>query len=159
MPVNVLFVCLGNICRSPSAEGVFRRMVEDAGLGAEIAVDSAGTGAWHVGAPPDRRAQAEAGRRGIAIGHLRGRQVAADDFAKFDYILAMDDDNHHSLMRLCPKGQEHRLRYMLDFAPGSGRRNVPDPYYGGPDGFRLVFDLIEEASRGLLADIRAKRGL
>ena len=159
MKVSVLFVCLGNICRSPSAEGVFRHLVESEGLGDAIFIDSAGTGAWHVDSPPDRRAQAEARRRGIDIGNLRGREVAGNDFERFDYVIAMDDDNHHSLLRLCPRGREDRLHYMLDFGPRTGRRNVPDPYYGGPEGFALMFDLIEGAVAGLLADIREKKGL
>ena len=152
--VSVLFVCLGNICRSPTAEGVFRHLVEHQGLAAHIRIDSAGTHAYHVGEPPDGRAQAEAKRRGIDIGGLRGRQAHADDFLHFDYVLAMDQSNFNNLANLCPPGENQRLRLFLDFAPQIDRREVPDPYYD--DGFKGVYDMIELAAQGLLADIRAK---
>ncbi len=152
--VQVLFVCLGNICRSPSAEGVFRALVEAEGLGDAIGVDSAGTGAWHIGEPPDRRAQAAAKRRGVDLSGQRARQAGAGDFKRFDLIVAMDRDNHGNLSALCPPGQDHRLRLFLDFAPGSDISDVPDPYYGGEGGFDTVLDLIEDASQGLLAHIR-----
>jgi len=154
--VNVLFVCLGNICRSPAAEGVFRALVERQGLDGRIACDSAGTGSWHVGKAPDARMQAAARRRGIELKALRGRQVAAADFERFDYVLAMDGDNLANLEALCPPGREGRLGRLLDFAPGAGRRDVPDPYYGGAEGFERVLDLVEAAAEGLLADIRAR---
>jgi protein-tyrosine phosphatase len=154
--VNVLFVCLGNICRSPAAEGVFRALVEREGLAGRIACDSAGTGAWHVGKAPDARMRAAATRRGYDLDSLRGRQVTAGDFGRFDYVLAMDGENLADLAVLCPPGHEARLGRLLDFAPGLGRRDVPDPYYGGADGFEHVLDLVEAGARGLLADIRAR---
>lgn len=152
--VNVLFVCLGNICRSPTAEGVFRDLVEREGLSDKIHTDSAGTHAYHIGEPPDGRAQAEAKRRGIDISGLRGRQARAADFKDFDYVLAMDRSNHQNLLSICPLDMEQRLSMFLDFAPDVGRREVPDPYYEG--GFDSVYDMIEQAAQGLLADIRAK---
>lgn len=152
--VSVLFVCLGNICRSPTAEGVFRDLVEREGLSDKIKIDSAGTAAYHIGAPPDSRAQTEAQRRGIDISSLRGRQAHAGDFLKFDYVLAMDSENHRNLEALCPLDDEDKLHMFLDFAPSGGPRDVPDPYYGG--GFDTVYDMIEGAATGLLADIRTK---
>jgi protein-tyrosine phosphatase len=149
--VSVLFVCLGNICRSPTAEGVFRHLVEQRGLSDQIFVDSAGTHAYHIGEPPDSRAQAEARRRGIDIGALRGRQAKAEDFFNFDYVLAMDASNLSNLQKICPQGSAPRLSLFLDFAPQLNRREVPDPYYD--DGFSEVYDLIEAAAQGLLADI------
>lgn len=152
--VGVVFVCLGNICRSPSAEGVFRSLVRSAGLAELITTDSAGTGAWHIGEPPDRRAQAAALSRGVDLSDLRGRQFEAADFERFDYVLAMDQSNRRDIARLCPPGRDDRLRMFLDFAPELGRREVPDPYYGGDGGFEEVLDMIEAASGGLLNDIR-----
>ena len=152
--VSVLFVCLGNICRSPTAEGIFRDLVEREGLSDKITIDSAGTHAYHVGEQPDRRAQAEAQRRGIDISGLRGRQARPQDFQTFDYVLAMDRSNHDNLMAICPLGSEDRLGMFLDFAPELGRRDVPDPYYDG--GFNKVYDMIEQAAQGLLSDIRTK---
>ncbi len=154
--VKVLFVCLGNICRSPTAEGVFRTLVEREGLGDQVEIDSAGTGSWHVGGSPDKRAQAAALKRGIDLSGQRARQAKAADFGRFDYVLAMDSDNHHDLSGLCPRGEEHRLHMFLDFAPEVKERNVPDPYYGEGGGFEAVLDMIEAASQGLLADIREK---
>jgi len=152
--VSVLFVCLGNICRSPTAEGVFRDLVTRAGLGDHIHIDSAGTHAYHIGAPPDERSQAEARRRGVDLSALRGRQAAAADFKCFDYILAMDRSNLHNLTRICPPGAQQRLRLFLDFAPHTVHREVPDPYYD--DGFGRVYEMIEDAAQGLLADIRER---
>ncbi len=152
--VKVLFVCLGNICRSPTAEGLFRDLLRRHGLDDRIAVDSAGTGAWHVGSAPDRRAQAATLRRGIDISNLRARQARADDFESFDYVVAMDRENYRDLRRLCPPGREDRLHLFMDFAPRAGTRDVPDPYYGGPQGFEDVHGLVEEASAGLLDHIR-----
>ncbi|MDA0305670.1 MAG: low molecular weight phosphotyrosine protein phosphatase [Proteobacteria bacterium] len=154
--VNVLFVCLGNICRSPTAEGVFLGLLKKEGLDEQISVDSAGTGNWHVGSPPDRRAQAAAKDRGIDLSGQRARQATKDDFNRFDYIIAMDSDNHDDLSRLCPPGGEKKLHLFLDFAPELGRSDVPDPYYGADGGFEGVLDMIEAASLGLLADIREK---
>ena len=154
--IKVLFVCLGNICRSPTAEGVFRALVEREGLADRIGIDSAGVGSWHIGQSPDRRAQAAAKLRGIDLSSQRGRQVKAQDFERFDYVIAMDSDNHRDLGDLCPAGGEDRLHKLLQFAPQLGRADVPDPYYGGDNGFDIVLDLIEAASVGLLDDIRAK---
>ena len=156
--VKVLFVCLGNICRSPTAEGIFRDLVERHGLGREIATDSAGTGGWHVGQPPDSRAQAEALKRGIDISRLRARQVRAADFRDFDHVIAMDRRNHAELDALRPAGGRAQLKLLLEYAPALGRLDVPDPYYGGADGFARVIDMIELAARGLLAAVRADSG-
>jgi protein-tyrosine phosphatase len=152
--VKVLFVCLGNICRSPTAEGVFRALVERENLSDRIEIDSAGTAAYHVGEAPDPRACEAALRRGVDLSALRGRQAKAEDFRKFDYVLAMDRQNHANLARLCPAGAETRLKLFLDFGSQPRVKDVPDPYYGGSDGFETVLDLIEDASRGLLDHIR-----
>ncbi len=154
--VSVLFVCMGNICRSPTAHGVFRKLVEDEGLGALIDVDSAGTHAYHVGNDPDRRAQATALSRGLDLSDLRARQARAEDFQAFDYVIAMDEENYFSLQGICPAGMEQRLYMFLDFAPDLSEREVPDPYYGGAQGFERVFDMVEAASLGLLLDIRQR---
>lgn len=154
--VRVLFVCLGNICRSPTAEGVFRDLVRREDLSDRIVTDSCGTGGWHIGAPPDSRACAEAERRGIDLSDLRARQLRKRDFEEFDYILGMDDRNIASLEAMCPPAHRDRIKLFLSYAPDIGRHDVPDPYYGGPDGFRDVFNMIEKASHGLLADIRKR---
>lgn len=154
--VKVLFVCLGNICRSPTGEGVFRALVESEGLSDSIWVDSAGTAAYHVGEPPDPRSQAAAKRRGIDLSRQRARRVSIEDFQIFDYLLAMDSENFNNLMRMCPAGREDKVYRMLDFGEGLDRLDVPDPYYEGGDGFEVVLDLIENASQGLLKDIRGK---
>jgi protein-tyrosine phosphatase len=151
--VSVLFVCMGNICRSPTAQGVFRALVESEGLSAWIATDSAGTIAYHVGEPPDRRARETAVKRGIDLSDLRARRAIAEDFERFDYVLAMDRENYNDLLAICPPGQEARLHLFLDFAPQRSEQEVPDPYYGGVAGFDRVFDLVEEAARGLLDHI------
>jgi protein-tyrosine phosphatase len=156
--VSVLFVCLGNICRSPTAEGVFRALCEREGLGDAVRIESAGTGAYHIGNPPDPRAQAAAKRRGIDLSGQRARQVTRADFDVFDYVLAMDGSNLADLRRVCPPDRHGRLRLFLDFAPDAPVREVPDPYYGEGDGFESVLDLIEAAGVGLLADIRARGG-
>ena len=155
--VNVLFVCMGNICRSPTAHGVFQTLVEREGLAGAIRADSAGTHAYHVGEPPDPRARESAMRRGVDLSTQRARRVQAADFESFDYVLAMDRDNYDILERLCPAGHEHKLRLLLDFAPDLGVHEVPDPYYGGARGFERVLDLVEAAAQGLLADIRSRR--
>ncbi len=155
--IQVLFVCLGNICRSPAAEGVFRELVARAGLSDQITTDSAGTGTWHIGNPPDERGQAAARKRGIDISDLRARQVQARDFRTFDYILAMDRRNVNDLSAISAGGQAHRVHLFLSFAENQAAGNeIPDPYYGGPEGFERALDLIEDASRGLLAHIREK---
>ncbi len=154
--IKVLFVCLGNLCRSPTAEGVFKALVEREGLSDQISVDSAGVGSWHIGQSPDRRAQAAARGRGIDLSSQRGRQIKPQDFDRFDYVIGMDSQNHSDLSGLCPAGGEDRLHTFMQFAPHLGHADVPDPYYGGDDGFDVVLDLIEAASDGLLDDIRAK---
>lgn len=153
--VAVVFVCMGNICRSPTAEGVFRHVVTRAGLAGSITIDSAGTHAYHVGESPDQRSQAVARERGIDLGRQRARKATPDDFNRFDYVIAMDRHNRRDLEHICPPGRDGRLHLLLDFAPAVGEQDVPDPYYGGPLGFDLVFDMIEDASEGLLEHIRA----
>ena len=154
--VKVLFVCTGNICRSPTAEGVFDKLVKEAGLADDVHVESAGTTAYHVGEPPDRRSQAAARQRGIDLSQQRARQVNEADLQTFDYILAMGEDHLNDLARMAGAPPGARLSRFLDFAPDRLEQDVPDPYYGGPDGFENVLDMIEDASQGLLADIRAK---
>ena len=154
--VKVLFVCLGNICRSPTAEGVFRKLVQEQNLAHQIEIDSAGTHAYHVGEPPDERAQAAALRRGIDISGLRGRKAIAADIRTFDYVLAMDNENFENLNAICPAGLESKIQLFLEFAPNRPEREVPDPYFGGAGGFDRVLDMIEEAAQGLLEDIRRR---
>lgn len=152
--ISVLFVCLGNICRSPTADGIFRGLVARAGLDEHILVDSAGTGAWHAGNPPDSRSQAAAAERGYDLSRLRARQVTEDDFHRFDLILAMDQANYNELMNLQPVNGKARLDMFLSCAPELGVREVPDPYYGGDDGFEHVLDLVEAAGEKLLDSLR-----
>ena len=154
--VSVLFVCMGNICRSPTAEGVFRHMVEQEGHSDWIITDSAGTHAYHIGEQPDRRAQQTARTRGIELSDLRARKAIAKDFNEFDYLLAMDNDNYQILAELSPHGYEDRLKLFLDYSNEFSETEVPDPYYGGEQGFEHVFDLVESASRGLLDDIKKR---
>lgn len=153
MPVNILFVCLGNICRSPTAHGVFQRLVDEKGLSESISVDSAGTGAWHVGKAPDGRATAAARQRGYDLTPLRARQVRQQDFVEFDYIIAMDDSNLSDLMALYraggSKGAEPVL-FLDRYLPVASESSVPDPYYGGDEGFEHVLNLVEAASLRLL---------
>lgn len=151
---SVLFVCMGNICRSPVAQGVFEDVLRREGLADEVSVDSAGTGDWHVGSPPDERALRSAASRGLDIGHLRARQVTPEDCKVFDYVLTMDEENFRAVSDLC--GGAGVVRPFLDFAENSPEREVPDPFFGGPDGFERVLDLVEEASGGLLRDIRER---
>ncbi len=152
--VSVLFICMGNICRSPTAEAVFRHYVENAGLSNHILIDSAGTHDYHIGDPPDSRAQRTAQQRGYDMGKLRGRQVEAGDFRRFDYVLAMDKANLAILQRITPPDSETRARLFLEYARHHAEREVPDPYYGGADGFERVLDMVEDAAQGLLAEIR-----
>jgi protein-tyrosine phosphatase len=152
--VKVLFVCMGNICRSPMAEGAFKHYVREAGLAGRIVSDSAGTHGYHVGDPPDPRAQAAASRRGYDLASLRARQVRADDFDAFDYVLAMDEANLRWLEPLCPPQHARKLKLLLEFSDDAARREVPDPYYGGADGFENVLDLVEQAAQGLLRHLR-----
>ncbi len=158
--MRILFVCLGNICRSPTAEGVMARLVRDAGLDGEVVIDSAGTSGWHVGEPPDPRAAAAARRRGTELTGA-ARQVRPEDFHEFDLILAMDGSNLRDLHAMAPHPQaREKVRLLREFDPASadaGDLDVPDPYYGGPRGFDDVLDLVEAACRGLLDEIRAAR--
>ena len=153
--ISVLFVCMGNICRSPTAEGVFRHHVSAAGLDARIEVDSAGTHAYHVGEPPDRRARAAAERRSISLADIRARRVHPDDFERFSYIIAMDQDNLAMLKEQSELAHREKLRLFLEFSSGP-ETEVPDPYYGGATGFERVLDLVEDASRGLLNELRSE---
>ncbi|MEO5342572.1 MAG: low molecular weight phosphotyrosine protein phosphatase [Gammaproteobacteria bacterium SHHR-1] len=155
--IKVLFVCMGNICRSPTAHGVFRDLVRQQGLEQAIEIDSAGTHSYHIGSPPDGRAQETARSRGFDLSDLRGRQVQVEDFEYFDYILAMDRNNYQGLAALCPKGAEHRLGMFMDYAPQLQINEVPDPYYGGQNGFERVFDMVDAAAQGLLEHIRGQR--
>ena len=158
MTVGVLFVCMGNICRSPTAEAVFRHKVKAAGLDDRIRIDSAGTGAWHVGNPPDSRAQATARQRGISMAGQEARKVQVGDFDRFDYVLAMDRDNLSDLRGLAQPRHHGKVFLFLDFASQVSESEVPDPYYGGPQGFEHVFDLVDAAAEGLLTEIRVKQG-
>ena len=157
--VKVLFVCMGNICRSPTAQGVFARHVAQTDLSDVILIDSAGTHAYHIGEPPDTRASAAAQRRGIDLTGQKARRVEETDFEVFDYVLAMDTSNYEDLASLCLPEHLSKLHLFLDFAPELGTRDVPDPYYGGSTGFERVLDLIEAASSGLLAKIRQQHGI
>lgn len=141
---------MGNICRSPTAEGVFAKLLKDRRLEERFIIDSAGTHAYHVGEQPDLRSQEAALERDVHLEHLRARKVIMGDFEDFDYLLAMDDDNYHTLMNACPELYRYKIKYFLDYAPHLSVREVPDPYYGGRFGFEKVLDLIEVASEGLL---------
>jgi len=152
--VQVLFVCTGNICRSPTAEGVFRALVGREGLVDRVGADSAGTHHYHVGEPPDQRSAAAAAKRGVAIDGLRARQARAGDFDVFDMVVAMDRSHHVELARLCPPGREGRLHLFMHFAPDYAVEDVPDPYYGGSGGFERVLDMIEAGCKGVLEHIR-----
>ena len=154
--VKVLFVCLGNICRSPTAEGVFTTLINREGLTDIVSVDSAGTSDWHVGDQPDRRAQAAAKARGYDLSMQRARQIKEIDFWDFDYVIAMDSQNHSDLSIMAPTNAQDRIRMFLSFAPKEGVTDVPDPYYGGANGFDHVLDLVEAASLGLLQEIRKR---
>jgi protein-tyrosine phosphatase len=148
---KILFVCLGNICRSPSAEAVFRDLAGQAGM--DVVVDGAGTSDWHIGEPPDRRAQRAAAARGYDLSGLRGRQVSAEDFDRFDLILAMDRSNLANLQATRPPGARAEIKLFMDFAPDQPVREVPDPYYD--NRFDHVLDLLEQSSRGLIAALRS----
>jgi len=153
---SVLFVCMGNICRSPTVEGVFRKLAGQHVPDLVIHVDSAGTHAYHVGEPPDVRARRAAERRGVDLGGMRARRVDESDFERFDLVIGMDELNRVMLAELCPEGLESRVRLLLEFAPQIGRVDVPDPYYGGSNGFEYVLDLAEEASLGLIEHIKTR---
>ena len=150
----MLFVCMGNICRSPTAEGVFTKIVAEKNLMSRFTIDSAGTHAYHVGNPPDYRAQEAALKRGVELQHLRARKVHSSDFEYFDYLLVMDDDNYAIVSNDCPREHREKVKYFLDFAPHLGIREVPDPYYGEKQGFERVLDMVEEASLGFLESLK-----
>ncbi|MDH5184848.1 MAG: low molecular weight phosphotyrosine protein phosphatase [Gammaproteobacteria bacterium] len=154
--IRVVFVCMGNICRSPTAHGVFETKLQEHKLDHLIDVDSAGTHAYHIGEPADRRSQQTASKRGYQMDHLRARKVTGLDFEQFDYVLAMDDDNYRNLESICPPIYSSKLQMFLDFSTKFDEREVPDPYYGGAQGFEHVLDLIEDASEGLIRDIRER---
>ena len=154
--MRVLFVCMGNICRSPTAEGVFREFVRRHAPDLDLEIDSAGTHDYHVGEPPDPRALKAASTRGLDISGLRARQVEAADFERFDLILAMDRLNYATLRERSPPAFRSRIRLLLEFADDASREDVPDPYYGDPKGFEEVLDLLEDAAAGLLAEVRRK---
>lgn len=153
-PIAVLFVCTGNICRSPTGEGVFRALLERQGLSEQFFIDSAGTSGWHVGEPPDRRSQAAALERGIDLSQQSSRRLTAADFDRFDYLLAMDRGHHQAMLRMAPPGRENRVHLFLSFANLPDIQDVPDPYYGGVHGFSHVLDLVQTGCDALLAHIR-----
>lgn len=157
--MRILFCCMGNICRSPTAQGVFADLLRREGLTAVVEVDSAGTHAYHTGSAPDQRAQAAAKRRGIDLGPQAARQVRSDDFADFDYILAMDRENLALLQQMCPAQFGDKVGLLLEYAPHLGIEEVPDPYYGGSAGFDRVLEMVLEAAQGLLQDIRRRHSV
>ncbi|UQB42975.1 low molecular weight phosphotyrosine protein phosphatase [Thiomicrospira microaerophila] len=154
--ISVLFVCMGNICRSPTAHAVFRKLVESEGFQQQISIDSAGTHAYHVGNPPDERSMKTAAKRGIKMHDLRARKVDFSDLIEFDYILAMDGDNLAILEQMAPADLKPKIKLFMSFAEASPHTYVPDPYYGGAEGFDQVFDMVEQASKGLLDHIKQK---
>ncbi|MDH3712518.1 MAG: low molecular weight phosphotyrosine protein phosphatase [Gammaproteobacteria bacterium] len=152
--ISVLFICSGNICRSPTAQGVFEHKVVQAGLGERIFVDSAGTHGFHIGSRPDSRAQRAAERRGFDLSRQRSRRVEVDDFANFDYLIGMDRDNIQALREVCPPANYDKLSLFMQFVATADVDEVPDPYYGGTHGFERVLDLVEQASDALLEHVR-----
>jgi protein-tyrosine phosphatase len=154
--VSICFVCLGNICRSPTAEAVMRHLVVEAGLDGRIDVDSAGTGDWHIGEAPDARAQRAGGLRGYDLAPLRARQIGADDFQRFDLVVAMDEANMSALQDVCPAPLRDKIRLLMEFAPQLNTRVVADPYFGGDAGFETVLDQCEAACAGLLSTLRGR---
>jgi protein-tyrosine phosphatase len=153
---RILFVCTGNICRSSTAEGVFRHLVAEAGLAEGIGTDSVGLEGWHIGTPPDPRSVEAAARRGIDISDLRARQLTLEDFDRFDLLLAMDDGHHRDMLRRATGEQQDKVRMFMEAAAGHPAPSVPDPYYGGPDGFESVLDLIEEGARAWLRKLAGR---
>jgi len=151
--IKVLFVCMGNICRSPTAEGVFNKLLADLGTANRFLVDSAGTHAYHVGESPDSRAQQTAQKRGVSLTEIRARKVSPSDYEQFDYILAMDNDNYQILLNASPSEYKHKVKLFLEYAPEREENDVPDPYYGGQNGFEHVFDLVEDASQGFYQSV------
>ena len=156
--IRILMVCLGNICRSPTAHGVLDKIIKNEGLSNIIQVDSAGTGDYHLGAPPDPRSIAAAARRGYDLTALRARQVSPQDFSSFHYIFAMDRMNLKDLRMMCPSGHRPKLHLLLEFAD-TNHEAVPDPYYSGPEGFELVLDLVEQACAGVLKHVRSAHNI
>jgi protein-tyrosine phosphatase len=156
MKTKILFVCMGNICRSPTAEGVLRHLIKNTSLENTIAVDSAGTHAFHIGNPVDNRTQSVAAKRGYDLSQIRARQIHTDDFRDADYILAMDWDNLSLLQQQCPKQYRHKLMLLMRFATEHDEATVPDPYYGGPDGFETVLNYVEDACNGLIEVVRKR---
>ncbi len=156
MTYKLLFVCLGNICRSPAAENIMRHLLEKEGLSDKIICDSAGTASYHIGSAPDARMQRAAKKQGISMTGY-ARQFTKEDFREFDLILAMDRDNYHNILRLDPQGEyRHKVKMMCDYATHHREKEVPDPYYGGESGFDRVIDLLKDACNGLLAELRSK---
>lgn len=153
--IKVLFVCMGNICRSPTAHGVFQSKVDALGLGEKILVDSAGTHSYHIGSPPDMRSQATAQSRGVDLGKLRARRFASEDFIEFDYLIGMDQSNMADMLAIKPDDTNARVNLMLDYSNRFRQQEIPDPYFGN-DGFDLVFDMIDDAASGLLREIRSQ---
>ena len=151
--IKVLFVCMGNICRSPTAEGIFTKLIQDKDLDSRFTIDSAGTHDYHIGKPPDDRAQQAARGRGVELQHLRARQIHKSDFEYFDHVLVMDDDNYAIVIGECPEEHKGKVSYFLDYAPHLGVREVPDPYFGGKIGFERVLDMVEDASHGFLESL------
>jgi len=154
--MRILLVCMGNICRSPSAEGVVRNLIDTNKLGGKVYVDSAGTHAYHAGEPPDPRAQRAALRRGIDLSGLRARRIVPEDFEEFDLILAMDRDNLQDLYSVCPEQHRHKIDLFMRYAHRFDAEEVPDPYYGAEKGFDVVLDMVEDAAQGLLRTLRPR---
>jgi protein-tyrosine phosphatase len=157
-PIKVLFVCMGNICRSPTAHGVFQSIVDANGLGSVIEVDSAGTHSYHIDSPPDRRSQATAKNRGVDLAGLRARRFVSDDFVEFDYLLGMDQSNLADMLAIKPDDASAQLKLMLEYSQKFDQSEVPDPYFGN-EGFDLVYDMIDDSSQGLLREIRERHGI
>ncbi len=154
--IKVLFVCMGNICRSPTAEGVFTKLVNDLVLNDKFQIDSAGTHDYHIGKAPDERAQHAARGRGIEIKNLRARQIHSSDFEYFDYILVMDDENYANVMAICPPEYSQKVKHFLSYANNFEEKEVPDPYFGGTQGFERVLNMVENASSGFLDSLRVE---
>jgi len=154
--INILFVCMGNICRSPSAEGFFTAALQESEYREQVSVDSAGTHGYHVGHAPDERAVATSSKYGVNIGHLRSRKVGVSDFDDYDLIIAMDHSNFQDLQRIQPNGSKANLKMMMQYHPEAQPEEVPDPYYGGMDGFTYMCDLLATATQGLLDDIERR---
>src|ERR1017187_1055564 len=155
----ILFVCMGNICRSPTAHGVFRQKVMDHALTHRVNVDSAGTHNYHPGSPPDERSQAHAARRGYDLSDLRARRIRDEDFEDHDLILVMDLDNLEATQAECPPEHQHKIRLLTEFCVQSNSKVVPDPYYGGANGFEAVLDLVEDACEGLILHVKEQGGM